>query len=235
MMSAALLEQLRAAKEAWENGFGIIVQRLMEALDLSELSLQLDAAPPVEGLTLTACRRRLLNAIDGLRLFDFDLPDRSQIRPWAIGQFCLGDFDDTDYELERALAMVHEAVKELPQRLADVVADTKAYATQWRDWFARLGCALRGKAPRVAVNLPCNQLTIDGTPHPVQPHLAQMANALIEAAATGEWWVTGPQMNDLPGCKGKKITREIGKLRAIPGLDTLIRSESPKGYRLTEQ
>jgi hypothetical protein len=44
--------------------------------------------------------------------------------------------------------------------------------------------------------------------------------------------VTGPQITELKGCRGKKISREIARLeREIPGLEKHLKHEGNKGYR----
>jgi len=41
-------------------------------------------------------------------------------------------------------------------------------------------------------------------------------------------------MQELRGCRGKKITREMGNLKtSIPELEKYLHSDGNKGYRLT--
>ena len=77
------------------------------------------------------------------------------------------------------------------------------------------------------------RLKLDGASHDIEPHEAQMLIALIDASHTGEFWVTGPRMNEFHHCHGKKISREIARLETkVPALKTVIIHGKAKGYRL---
>jgi hypothetical protein len=90
------------------------------------------------------------------------------------------------------------------------------------------------KDAELSVDVYANTVTVSRETYNIEPHHAQMLNALVEAAESGDWWVTGPQMQDLPGCHGKQISREIRKLKKqVPPLEQFITSQAPKGYRLT--
>jgi len=92
----------------------------------------------------------------------------------------------------------------------------------------------------VSVCLRTNHISIIGEPkesYRVAPHLAQIVNALVEAKKSGSQLVSGPELQELPGCKGKQITREIRKKLAkdVPRLSKMIlSSKSPGGYWLSQ-
>jgi hypothetical protein len=91
------------------------------------------------------------------------------------------------------------------------------------------------KEPRLTVDTSRHVVIADGMEHNVDPHETQMLNALLEPKESGEWWVTGPEMQDLPACHGKKISRLINQLENnIPALKGLITHGGNKGYRLKE-
>ena len=66
--------------------------------------------------------------------------------------------------------------------------------------------------------------------HHAPAHHCQIVQAL--ANAEGDY-VTGPTMTELPGCAGKKISREIASLeKAIPSLKSYLKHEGNRGYRM---
>lgn len=89
-------------------------------------------------------------------------------------------------------------------------------------------------AGRIEIDLRNNTVSVDQISSNVSPHHAHILDALVQAAHQGDWWVSGTTMNGLPGCRGKKISREIKHLKlAVPTLNSLIDSARGKGYRLT--
>jgi hypothetical protein len=85
---------------------------------------------------------------------------------------------------------------------------------------------------RVAVNTEKGLIIVDDTEHPAAAHHCQIVQALVDAAGLN---VTGPEMDNLPGCKGKKISREIANLeKSIPALKSHLLHEGNKGYRLIQ-
>jgi len=86
---------------------------------------------------------------------------------------------------------------------------------------------------RLTVNVKENKTEVDGEEFELQPHETQMLNALVEAADDGTWWMTGPELRELPACKGKKIAREFKILEErVPVLRDFIDHGGNKGYRL---
>lgn len=88
----------------------------------------------------------------------------------------------------------------------------------------------------IAVDLAANKVTIEGETFDVEPHHARFVDMLVNARDAGgaSWYVTGTKLKKLPGCKGKKISREMKALKAkVPALNVLITSRRVLGYRLT--
>lgn len=82
----------------------------------------------------------------------------------------------------------------------------------------------------VQVSLERGEIVVDGKTHDAPSHWCRIVNLLVENVGD---YVTGPQMRDLPGCAGKKISREITALeKAIPAIGTYLRHEGNRGYRL---
>jgi hypothetical protein len=122
---------------------------------------------------------------------------------------------------------------------ADIIAPRGPDGLAALEAATRLGGPLTNgnspERPRLSVEISRRRAVVDGEEYEVEPHEAQMLNALINAKEDQEWWVTGPQMQDLPACKGKKPSRELQKLEAkIPALKDIIKHGGNKGYRLTE-
>ena len=85
---------------------------------------------------------------------------------------------------------------------------------------------------KVTVSVEKGVICVGGTEHSAQAHHCQIIKALIDAAGLN---VTGPQMNDLPGCHGKKISREISHLeKQIPALEKYLSHDGNKGYRIVQ-
>lgn len=90
----------------------------------------------------------------------------------------------------------------------------------------------------ICVDLQTSQVRIEGYPdsYHVEPHLAEMLNALVEAKIDGELYVKGWQMEELPGCKRKNVSREITKrlIPKVPPLESIIQSDKHQGYWLNK-
>lgn len=75
---------------------------------------------------------------------------------------------------------------------------------------------------------------VDGERLKLPPHWFQIVKGLYDAAASGEWYVTGEKLQTCPGCSGKNIYREICSIRdKHPQVGAWIKGERAKGYRLT--
>jgi hypothetical protein len=82
----------------------------------------------------------------------------------------------------------------------------------------------------VAVELKRGVIWVDGIEYSADAQHCQIVKALIDAEGG---YVTGPKMNELPVCHGKKIAREIANIeKKIPALKKYLRHEGNKGYRL---
>ena len=85
--------------------------------------------------------------------------------------------------------------------------------------LARLRSQARRKPRRptpVSADLRAGKIVVDGEEHEAGAHHCQIVKALLDAGGLN---VTGPTMNELPGCRNKKIPREIANLeRRIPAL-----------------
>jgi DNA-binding response OmpR family regulator len=77
-------------------------------------------------------------------------------------------------------------------------------------------------------------IRVDGKDHPAKPHQCQIILALIEAKGQ---IVSGTEIaNTRPGCHGKKIPRELKKLRGeIPALNEYIKSAHARGFYLVSK
>lgn len=96
-----------------------------------------------------------------------------------------------------------------------------------------------GKPPSspasIEVDLAANKVTVEGETFGVEPHHARIVDALVKArdGQGPSWYVTGTKLKTLPGCKGKKISREMKAIKAkVPPLNVLITSRRVLGYRL---
>jgi hypothetical protein len=75
-------------------------------------------------------------------------------------------------------------------------------------------------------------IMVDGIEHHVAAHHCQIVNALVEEKGL---YRTGPQLNELSGCRGKKISRELSALeKQIPSLCKYLKHEGNKGYRIVQ-
>ena len=89
------------------------------------------------------------------------------------------------------------------------------------------------KSGRLIVDVQRSRVLLDGAEFDVAPHHAEILAALLAAKQSGDWWVTGPQMRKLCGCRGKNLPREIKRLKAsVPALECWISSGGTNGYRL---
>jgi biotin operon repressor len=68
--------------------------------------------------------------------------------------------------------------------------------------------------------------------HKAQPSECEIVRTLVEAAGQ---YVTGPELQHGPGCKGKKIWKVIkGVETAIPEITKYLEHGGNKGYRLLQ-
>ena len=73
-------------------------------------------------------------------------------------------------------------------------------------------------------------ITVNGVEHSAPAHHCQIVKALLDAEGLN---VTGPEMDERPGCRGKKFSREIKNLeKKMPALMKYIIHDGNKGYRL---
>ena len=78
-------------------------------------------------------------------------------------------------------------------------------------------------------------ITLDGEEIDCQPHQYEMLRALAVARDEGSFWVRGPKLNELPGCSGKKMSREFQTLKKLfPALKEIIEGQRGVGFRLTD-
>jgi len=77
-------------------------------------------------------------------------------------------------------------------------------------------------APSFSVKVIGNIIVIEGEEFPVQPHHANWVKMLLEAREVREK-VTGEQLTEVSGCRGKNLSREFKRLfKAVPLLADLI-------------
>ncbi len=75
-------------------------------------------------------------------------------------------------------------------------------------------------------------IVVDGVEHEADAHHCKIVKALVDANGLN---VTGPEINNLPGCHGKKISREIANLeKHIPALKKYLKHDGNKGYRISQ-
>jgi len=86
--------------------------------------------------------------------------------------------------------------------------------------------------PRLSTDTSKGLIVVDGRQYDMEPHHCRIVKALIDARGL---YVTGPNMQKLKGCKGKKISREIGRIeKLIPALKKCILHGGNKGYRIRQ-
>lgn len=96
-------------------------------------------------------------------------------------------------------------------------------------------CALSDLDPpppdhSVTVDHERSKIIVDGEKHDAKLEWCSIIRALIDADTN---YVTGPDMRELRGCKGKKIWKEIKELeQAIPSLKSYLKHEGNRGWRL---
>ncbi len=84
--------------------------------------------------------------------------------------------------------------------------------------------------PHVSVERGRGKITVDGEEYDANPEWCSIVQALIDAEGR---YVTGPEMQKLPGCKGRKIWKVIQNIeQVIPTIKPYLRHEGNKGYRL---
>ena len=82
----------------------------------------------------------------------------------------------------------------------------------------------------VSVDVLAGKIRVDDQDYDAPPHHCRMIKALLDAEGD---YVTGPEMEDLPNCRGEKFSREFDNLvRRIPAIETYLRRRDTRGYRL---
>ncbi|MCX7424737.1 MAG: hypothetical protein NTW96_03780 [Planctomycetia bacterium] len=86
----------------------------------------------------------------------------------------------------------------------------------------------------VNANVQRSVIVVEDEEHEAAAHHCQIIKALVEANGLNR---TGPWMNKrLPGCRGKKISREIANLEEqIPALRKYLKHDGNKGYRIVQE
>ena len=80
---------------------------------------------------------------------------------------------------------------------------------------------------RLDVNVELSTVKLDKETYRLDLSLMKIFAAIVTSRGD---WIASPQLQKLPGCRGKRIDRELKKLHNK--LRELIESQSPKGYRL---
>lgn len=87
--------------------------------------------------------------------------------------------------------------------------------------------------PVVAANVQAGKVTVEGCDYEAAAHHCQIIRALVDAGGLN---VTGPQLDTLPGCKGKKFDREIKAIeKEIPAIKRYLIHDGKKGYRIVQK
>jgi len=84
--------------------------------------------------------------------------------------------------------------------------------------------------PGVRVDRAAGQVLVNGAPYPAEPWELSIVQALLDADGD---YVTGPDLQNLAGCHGKKIWLVVKGLKArIPALDGCLAGQRRNGFRL---
>ena len=141
------------------------------------------------------------------------------------------DIEQLIGELSSRLKKRHRLLKNIPESMVEVGSIVNKASKD-------SGMPLPSKEATVTselvdVDVSANKVVVAGSEYETEPHLAQMLDALVDAARDGKWWVTSEELQTLPGCNGKNVSREFKSLKAaVPVLAEHILSEPGKGYRL---
>jgi hypothetical protein len=109
-------------------------------------------------------------------------------------------------------------------------ADTIGLLLAQRDGDVDDGDSPKLSEAAIIVDHDASKIVVNGNPHDAELPWCSIVQSLIDADGD---YVTGPAMNNLKGCRGKKISNVIKAMEsAIPDLTAYVLHEGNKGYRL---
>ena len=127
-------------------------------------------------------------------------------------------------------------VKDDNYRVALSDEDIQKLSGQWGTLWHRVLHATLALAPeyhrvrKVAADIQRGMIIVDGQPHRATAHHCQIVAKLVDAEGL---YVTGLELNALPCCHGKKISREMNAIeKAVPAIKKYLKREGAKGYRI---
>ena len=202
---------------------------------------------------LREIRQRFLNALVSVRPFVPDLCGDADMTPWSIGYVNSRTNEPTliygrEDELEPFFQFILER-RPIWCWKKDIIAGIVEHQAEWDLWFDGLNDELRkqetpednqpdetSRKTIVSVCMQTNCVRIEGevNEYPVAPHLAHIVNALVQDKIDEDPYSTTDDLQSLPGCTGKNISREIkGLKKQVPPLEDIIDSNH-NGYFLKQ-
>ena len=234
----SLLSHFNDAREAWEDGYAFIAQKLNAFFKGIGVELTLDA-PATTAVRLEDCRRRLFDALAALHLLAPNLVKRcdpDSVLPWVVTNCPVLNLAPFDGDADRALADILSQLQLWPTDTdwrIRVVQPMESNAGERRKWFVRLQEALLVSQDALtlplSIDIVSQTATLNGRVLLLPTTL--VAHFLNQVLSRRGGWITEKEIwNECPELDGTRVDRQRRKLP--PELRSLVASKRGTGYRL---